>query len=79
MVIIMPRNKTAGGIVDHKETVENPLTKAKRIFDMPNNHDSCKTLAKLEHIKSDEPMSMDLYQAALVAIWSVAASKDWLS
>ena len=65
MVIIMPRNKTAGGAVDHKEMVNDPLSKAKRIFDILSNDESCKTLEKLERIKSDTPMSMADYQARL--------------
>jgi len=63
MVIIMPRNKTAGGAVDHKEMVNDPMSKAKRIFDILSNDESCKTLEKLEHIKPDTPMSMADYQA----------------
>ena len=65
MVIIMPRNKTAGGAVDHKEMVNDPMSKAKRIFDILSNDESCKTLEKLEHIKPDTPMSMADYQARL--------------
>ena len=40
MVVIMPRSHPAGGMVDHKQTVEKPWTKANRIFNMPNNQES---------------------------------------
>ncbi|CAK9022549.1 unnamed protein product [Durusdinium trenchii] len=65
MVLVFPRDRRAGGAVDHHEFVAEPFEKAKDIFDVGDNPASADTLKKFQYIveDADDDLEMELYQA----------------
>lgn len=62
MVVVFPRSRAAGGVVNGGEMVSTPLTRARRIFHT-FAHDSKTTCTRLKHIREDdEAVDMSLYQ-----------------
>mmetsp|Transcript_104156 Transcript_104156/g.184977 ORF Transcript_104156/g.184977 Transcript_104156/m.184977 type:complete len:805 (+) Transcript_104156:63-2477(+) len=63
MVIIFPRGKQAGGAVDPKQEIEDPLDMAERIFKIYENPDSYTAHETCKRIQENETVSADEYHA----------------
>ena len=62
MVLIFPRSKDVGGVVDPEAIVEDPWAKLGKIFVATANTHSAVTLDRLKSIIGPEAVSMERYQ-----------------
>ena len=85
MVLVFPRDRRAGGAVDHHEFVAEPFEKAKDIFDVGDNPASADTLKKFQYIVEEAAAWVEntrhltsLLVALVTSSDALATGSSWL-